>query len=143
MSAPKPPTSVTLTRIGDGAFRATNARGGEITMLDSPEAFSPVELLLAGIAGCSGVDVDIFTARRSQPDEFTVTASGRKVTDGGNHLADIEVHFHVTFPEGEDGDKARAIITQSITNSRDRLCTVSRTVQLGSPVTYFEDDREL
>ena len=132
--------SVKLERIGNGAFKAINSRGGEITMLDTPESFSPVELLLAGVAGCSAVDVDIFTARRSEPTEFEVTASGEKVSTGGNHLEDIEVVFHVRFPVGEGGDAAREILTKSITDSRDRLCTVSRTVQLPTTVTYFEDD---
>lgn len=135
--------SVKLERIGAGAFKAINSRGGEITMLDTPEAFSPVELLLAGVAGCSAVDVDIFTTRRSDPTEFEVTASGEKVSEGGNRLEDVEVVFHVRFPAGEAGDAAREILTKSITNSRDRLCTVSRTVQLPTQVTYFEDDAKL
>ncbi len=144
MTDPKIPRSqITLTRTGDGTFKAMNSRGGEISIRETPEAFTPVELLLAGIAGCSAIDVDIFTTRRSQPTEFEVECSGQKVTDGGNRMEDIEVRFHVRFPEGPEGDAARDILTRSITNSRDRLCTVSRTVQLGAEVTYFEDDQEL
>ena len=40
----------------------------------------------------------------------------------------------MTFPEGEDGDRAREMLPKAIAMSHDRLCTVSRTVVLGTPV---------
>lgn len=137
--------TVNLSRNPDGSFTAVNSRGGSLTMLGDDANFSPVELLLAGVAGCSAVDVDIFTSRRAEPTEFDVECSGEKRRDetGGSRMRDIEVRFHVRFPEGEEGDKAREILTESIINSRDRLCTVSRTVQHSTEVTYFEDETAL
>ena len=47
--------SVEIARIGPARFKATNARGGETffgTGGEDPD-FTPVELLLAAIAGCS------------------------------------------------------------------------------------------
>ena len=64
-----------------------------------------------------------------------MTSSGTKVTEGGNRMTDLHVSFHVTFPEGADGDAARARLPQAIRRSAETLCTVSRTVSLGSPVT--------
>ena len=66
--APAPTTlrSVGLTKIGEGRFKATNDRGGETFMGaggDDPD-FTPVELLLAAIAGCSAIDVDLITRKR-------------------------------------------------------------------------------
>jgi hypothetical protein len=40
----------------------------------------------------------------------------------------------VTFPDGEAGDAARSVLQSAIERSRDRICTVSRTVALPSPV---------
>ena len=51
-----------------------------------------------------------------------------------NHLGDIEVTFTVRFPDGEAGDRARERLPRAIEQSRDRLCTVSRTVQRGAPI---------
>jgi putative redox protein len=66
-----------------------------------------------------------------------VVASGEKVRDeNGNHLVDLRVTFDVTFPEGEAGDAARAVMPRAIAQSRDRLCTVSRTVALGEPIEF-------
>jgi putative redox protein len=45
------------------------------------------------------------------------------------------VTFRVAFPDGEGGDKARAILPEVVQISHDRLCTVSRTVELGTPIT--------
>jgi len=66
-------------------------------------------------------------------------AEGEKVRDeDGNHLVDLRLTFEVRFPEGEDGDRARDALPRSIAQSRDRLCTVGRTVQLGAAVEYVE-----
>ena len=43
--------------------------------------------------------------------------------------------FRIRFPEGEDGDKARTLLPDAVKRSHDQLCTVSRTVELGTPVT--------
>ena len=131
--------SIALTRIGEGRFKATNDRGGETFMGaggDDPD-FTPVELLLAAIAGCSAVDVDLITRKRAASTTFDVRSEGHKVRDEhGNHLTGLRLTFDVRFPDGPEGDAARAVLTRSIEQSRDRLCTVSRTVQLGADVTY-------
>ena len=138
--APEDPhRSVTLSRIGERRYRADNGRGGETFMgaggLD-PD-FTPVELLLAAIAGCSAVDVDIITGRRSPATSFEVTCEGEKVReDDGNRLRDLRVTFDVTFPDDEAGHSARAEMETALRLTRDRLCSVSRTVALGTPVEF-------
>ncbi len=127
--------TVTLTRTGFATYRATNSSGDSFEFGQDDGLFSPVELLLTAIAGCASIDVDYITARRAEPVTFEVTSSGTKVTEGGNRMTDLHVSFHVTFPEGADGDAARARLPQAIRRSAETLCTVSRTVSLGSPVT--------
>lgn len=131
--------TIALTKIGDARFKATNARGGETFMGTGGEDpdFTPVELLLAAIAGCSALDVEAITKKRAPSTGFEVTAQGDKVRDeNGNHLTGLRVSFEVTFPDGPEGDAAREFLPRAIAMSRDRLCTVSRTVQLGADVTY-------
>jgi putative redox protein len=127
---------VTIDRIANSRYTVTNARGGQITIGSGGTQFSPVELLLAAIGGCTAIDVDILTSRRAEPDNFQVEVGAEKVRDGnGNHLTDITVTFRLAFPDGEGGDKARAILPEAVRQSHERLCTVSRTVELGTPVT--------
>lgn len=133
--------AVEVTKIGPHRFKAVNARGGEtffgVGGVD-PD-FTPVELLLAAIAGCSAIDVESITHKRSDSTVFDVHAEGRKVRDeSGNRMSDLRLTFDVRFPEGEAGDDARAQLTRAIEMSRDRLCSVSRTVQLGTDVEYGE-----
>jgi putative redox protein len=131
---------VELTKIGEGRFKATNRRGGVLPIGsgDDPD-FTPVELLLAALAGCSALDVDAITRKRADATSFDVLAEGDKIRDGGgNHLVDLRLTFTVRFPDGEDGDRAREVVPRAMAQSRDRLCTVSRTIQLGSSVEYVE-----
>lgn len=131
--------SIELTRIGDGRYKATNARGGETFLGSGGEDpdFTPVEAFLAALAGCSAIDVDAITGKRSAPTVFEVTAGGHKVRDDdGNHLVDLHVTFRVEFPDGDDGDRAREALPRALAQTRDRLCTVSRTVALGAPVSF-------
>ena len=119
-------------------YRAINRRGGELLVSsgDDPE-FSPIELLLVALAACGAVNVDEMTTRRAEPEAFTVTAEGHKVRDeGGGHLVDLRVTFDVRFPDGPDGDRARDFLPRAMQQTHDRICTVSRTVELGEPVEY-------
>lgn len=139
---PEDPTyrSVHLTSRGDFRFEATNARGGVLRLgQGDDEEFTPVELLLAALAGCGAIDLEHLTGKRAEFASFAARAEGHKVRDeGGNHMVDLRVVLDVTFPEGEAGDAARAVLERSIRQVRDRLCTVGRTVQLGDPVRYVE-----
>jgi uncharacterized OsmC-like protein len=95
-----------------------------------------VELLLAAIAGCSAVDVDVVTGRRSAADTFAGRVDAEVVRDAtGNILTDVTLTFDVTFPAGEAGDAAREILPRAVRTSHDRTCTVSRTIEAGTPVT--------
>jgi putative redox protein len=128
---------VTVERTANTRYTVTNDRGGHITIGHGEGTdFTPVDLLLAAIGGCTAIDVDILTSRRAEPDRFAVEVGAEKVRDAdGNHLTDITVTFRIAFPDGEAGDKARAILPDAVRQSHERLCTVSRTVELGTPIT--------
>ena len=133
-----PGITVTLTRRDLMAYTATNGRGASIEV-GGQGNFSPVELLLAAIGGCTAVDVDVMTSRRAEPEAFEVEVSGSKSTEGGNHMTDLQVTFRLRFPEGTAGDAARDRIPAAIRASHDRDCTVSRTVEAGTPVVFVVD----
>ena len=97
--------SVRLDRIENSRYVVTNDRGGQISIgTGEGTGFTPVDLLLAGIGGCTAIDVDILTSRRAEPEQFEVLVDAEKVRDdAGNHLTDIVVTFRIRFPEGEQG----------------------------------------
>jgi putative redox protein len=128
---------VTIERLEEGVYLARNKRGTTLRFgSKADDAFSPVELLLAAIAGCTAVDVDVVTGRRSPADSFSARVDATYVRDTeGNRLEDIHLTFAVTFPEGEAGDAARDVLPRALKTSHDRTCTVSRTLEAGTPVT--------
>ncbi len=131
--------SVRLERVQTGRYTAINARGGQISVSSGSETdtdFTPVELLLVAMGGCTAADVDFLTSRRAEPDRFEVVVDAEKARDErGNHLTDLVITFRVSFPGGEAGDRARVVLPDAVQKSHDRLCTVSRTIELGTPVT--------
>jgi putative redox protein len=128
--------SLTVERVAAGTFAAVNDRGGRLVLGAGAGAeFTPVELLMIAIAGCTAIDVDILTSRRAEPDTFEISVDADKVRDkAGNHLENIEVTYRLAFPAGDDGDKARAILPEAVRRSHDQLCTVSRTIELPTAV---------
>jgi len=128
--------AVSLTRLSHGKYRAVNARGGTIEFsTDREQTFTPVELFLASIAGCAAIDVDFITAKRAEPIRFEVSMTGNSIRDEqGNHLVNLAMTFDIAFPDDEGGRAAADVLPEAITRTHDRLCTVSRTVEIGTPV---------
>ncbi|MGZ4673475.1 MAG: OsmC family protein, partial [Ilumatobacteraceae bacterium] len=89
------------------------------------------------------IDVDLITSKRSEPLRFDVSMTANKVRDEhGNHLVNLAMTFDVTFPDDEGGRAAAGVLPDAITRSHARVCTVGRTVEIGTPVTTaIADDR--
>ncbi len=136
---------VDLVRDSRLQFTATNARGGTLSFGSGDHGeFTPVELLLVAIAGCTGMDVDAITSKRSEPVSFTIAATAEKLRDEhGNHLSEVAIDFEVTFSDDEGGAAAEAVLATAIKKSHDRLCTVSRTVELPTPVAVSLRDEPI
>ena len=133
--------SVEIERTGAGAYDVRNVRGGVIELgTGDDDRFTPVELLLAALGGCTAIDVDLVASRRAEPARFVVRVRGDKVRDegGASRMENLEVEFDIEFPPGTDGDQARKIVPRLIQQSHDRLCTVTRTVELGTPVSTYQ-----
>lgn len=128
--------NVELARLRKAHFVARNWRGGELEIGEGDDdSFTPVELLLAAIGGCMAIDVDYITAKRSEAERFVVSIEADKIRDEqGNRLTDIVVTLDVGFPAGEAGDAADQVLASAVQRSRDRICTVARTVSVGTPV---------
>lgn len=117
----------------DSAITAVNARGGRLRIGSGWESdlFNPVELLLAAIGGCAAIDFPAVLARRGHPlATLDIETSGHRAED--ERLEEIVVRYRL--PEGADAPDEDVAVARRLT--AEVLCTVSRTVELGSPVDH-------
>lgn len=129
--------NVDVTRVDTGHYRATNAAGATLEFGTGERLLSPVELLLAAVAGCSAVDVDVVTSRRTEPELFDVHVEGARVNeDGASRLSEVNVEFSLRFPDTDAGRQAQSMVERLVRVSHEKDCTVSRTVENPTNVTF-------
>ena len=129
--------NVDVTRVDTGRYRATNTAGATLEFGTGDGLLSPVERLLAAVAGCSAVDVDVVTSRRTEPELFDVHVEGTRVNeDGASRLSDVNVEFSLRFPDTDAGRQAQSMVERLVRISHEKDCTVSRTVENPTNVTF-------
>jgi putative redox protein len=108
-------------------FLGSNDLGNKIQMgsKENKENISPMELLLLGLAGCTGYDVvSILVKKRQQIDNFKVKVRAKRAEDYPMVYTEIKVEYLFW---GEDLSKKA--IEQAIKLSEEKYCSAS--VMLG------------
>lgn len=138
-------TSVQTTWVQGEQFIATGT-GGHSVVLDAPggreswQGFKPSELLLAALAGCTGVDViDILKKKRLHVTGLRVRADGVQLSTPPYNFTHITVHFEV---------RGRAInpqaVERAIALSQEKYCSVAATIrgvaEIATEFTIVSDD---
>lgn len=124
-----------VQRDGQHSFVGRNDRGAEVRLgrTGAEGAFSPAELLQIAAAGCSAVTAEELITRRVGEDaKFRVTVSADR-REGASELDAVHVAFDVdvsTLAENQ-----REALAGAVDRAIERLCTVSRTLKKGIPVT--------
>jgi putative redox protein len=123
---------IELTRIeGDFGFEAKDANGHIVKMDSNPESgggnfgVRPMQLLLMGLGGCSGIDiVSILKKQRQRIDGFHMEIEGERETGVEPSLwKSIKIIFEL---KGNiDIDKARRACALSM----DKYCSVAETMR--------------
>lgn len=124
-----------VERTGEHAFVGRNERGAEVRLgrKGAEGAFSPAELLQIAAAGCSAVTAEELITRRVGEDakfRVNVTADRR---EGASELDAVHVAFDVDV-SALTADQ-RDALAGAVDRAIERLCTVSRTLKKGIPVT--------
>jgi len=106
------------------------------------DLLSLVEYLLATVAGCTAVDLDVVTSRHAEPETFDVHVEGDRVSeDGASRLSEVRVGFDLSFPDTAEGNQARKLVDNLIRISHEKDCTVSRTVENPTRVEFSNDSK--
>ena len=133
---------VSATWKGDLNFIGRNANGGSVCMDvagDQP-GIGPMELVLVGLAGCTGIDVaSILAKKKVALVDFKVNVRGKRAPSPPMVYTEIEVEY---FLWGENL-KAKDV-EQAIQLSEDKYCSVSvmlgKTAKISSSYKIFKPD---
>lgn len=120
--------NVSLLTGGASPFHleAINGAGRTLQMDGSPAiggadaGFRPMETVLAGLAGCSGVDIlTILKRGRQEVKGFSVKVSARRAETDPKVFTHIDIHFAV---KGEVTEKR---LEQAVGLSMEKYCSVA------------------
>jgi putative redox protein len=127
-------------------FRAVNEDGATLDMDASPEiggqnlGFRPMQVLLAGLGGCSSIDVISILKKQKQPVlDIRVTIDGERAKNEVPSLfTDIHVHFTLA------GDLDEEKVKKAVDLSMDKYCSVAKTLEKTATITHsFSIVREM
>lgn len=128
---------ITLNRLNEHYhFEAENERGHVVSMDNTSEkdaqGASPMELLLMGIAGCSGIDiVSILKKQQLEMTNFKMEVEGKRDEEAVAKVF-TEIQLDV-FIEGEiPPNKAQRAADLSI----DKYCTVAKMLEKTAKISY-------
>jgi len=129
---------ITIDHLNDMHMEAQNEEGGLIRMDGSTEigglegGFSPMQLLLAGVGGCSAIDIiGILKKQRQDLQDLKVEVDGdRQSKDEYSEFTNI--HIKYTFTGDLDPDKVERAINLSL----DKYCSVSKTMEKTSDISH-------
>lgn len=119
-------------------FEAKNEFGNNVHIDGSPAVGGlglgarPMELLIMGLGGCSGIDVlSILRKQKIEPTGFSVKISAEREKDAVPSLfTDIHVKFIFKAPM----DEAKA--QRAINLSMDKYCSVAKTLEKSAKITH-------
>ena len=130
---------VNLSRVNkDYLFEVTNDNGHKV-LLDNKskkkgkvEGISPMDLLLAGLAGCSSIDIiSILNKQKINPTDLKMDVEGDRILDVVPSLfykIKVNVRLEGDIPPG----KAKRAVSLSF----DKYCSVAKTLEYSTPIKY-------
>jgi putative redox protein len=134
---PSAPSVVRVTWIDGLRFVATDSMGHSIVLDASKQVggedsgFSPLQLLLAALGGCTGIDiVDLMRKQRQQVDDLEIIVSGERVEEPPRVYKNIHVEYKI---KGKD-IKEKAV-QRAIQLSEEKYCSVGAMLKAKANVT--------
>jgi|SRR5690606_17327977 len=121
----------------DYHFETTNERGHVVHLDNKGETVaqgaSPMELLLMGLAGCSGIDiVMILKKQHLELEDLQMEVEGRRKDDGSIPNTFTNIHVKVFLKGDIPENKARRAVDLSF----ETYCSVGKMLQKAAAVSY-------
>jgi|TARA_X000000950_G_scaffold46708_3_gene53737 putative redox protein len=130
---------IILDRVNqDFLFQAVNNNGHKV-LLDNKskkegevEGISPMELLLMGLAGCSGIDIiSILEKQKINPTSLKMEVEGERKKNQVPSLFEV-INVKVML----EGDIIPEKVIRAVKLSFDKYCSVSKTLEKTAKINY-------
>ena len=122
----------------DFQMEAVNEDGNKVILDGSPaigghnSGMRPMQLLLAGVAGCSAIDIISILRKQRQPlDDIKITVNGQREADKVPSLF-TDIHLHYDLFGDIDEQKAKRAIELSV----EQYCSVGKMLEKTANITY-------
>jgi putative redox protein len=119
---------------GSGGYTAVSKSGASVLMgtgRDGQPGMGPMEMLLAGLAGCTMMDIiEILKKKRQIPVEFrTVVRGSQRITEYPYRFTEFQVEYVLWGENLESKD-----VEQAIKLSEEKYCSVGGTLVKAGPI---------
>jgi putative redox protein len=119
------------------SFSGISGSGQEVKMDASEEiggnnsGARPMELLLHGLAGCTGIDIMMMLNKmRLEPTAFEMKVDGDRAEDHPKRFTTIHIHYAL------EGELPEEKIIRAIQLSKDKYCSVSHSLNAEIIASY-------
>ena len=137
--------SVTVDLLGNMAFRAITETGHEVVMDAAPEVGGsdtgprPMELLLVGLGGCTGMDViSMLRKMRQDVTDYQIQISGERATEHPKVFTSIHV-AHVVRGRGLNPESVRRAVELSATRYCSAAAMLGRAAHIEERYRVIDD----
>lgn len=122
---------VSATWNEDLNFTGMSDKGGIVQMGPLDDSIGPMQLLLTGLAGCTGIDIiSILKKKKVAPTNFKVNVRGKRAETFPMVYTDIEVEYILWGENLKERD-----VEQAIKLSEQKYCSVSIMLGKTSKIT--------
>lgn len=129
---------IELKRINNAVhFEAINETGVAIAIDGSPaiggenKGARPMELLLMGLGGCSGIDIiNMLSKMKQTVDEFSISINGDREQGVEPSLFE-KIHIHFQLTGNLEHDKVKRAVELSL----GKYCSVAKTLEKTAEIT--------
>lgn len=131
---------ITLNRLDDAFHFEAKNEDGKTVQIDAAENIGgrnqgvrPMQMLLMGLGGCSGIDiVSILKKQKQNIEDFQMEIDGERFA---NVQPSVFENIHVIFKlKGAELDETKVLRAASL--SMDKYCSVSATLNKTASITY-------
>ena len=127
---------VHVTRTGFETYTVTTRAGAQLEFGRGEGLVDPVDMMLAGLAGCMAVSIDKPLTRAGEPESFDIEVTADKLKDEAiaTRLENLRLQFDVAMEKWTRKQDPQVFLEKLLNVAHDTHCTVSRTIEAGAAV---------